>query len=235
MLPLAACHIPIPKHKVDYLSMNCEIPATIQWNHEGFNNTCTSDNFLTVLLLHCKQYDKFLLSALGCSTVEDTLKASITLMMKGKVYEGKTVFLHTLSSAVNPPYDHQRYDCYGGRNDKCLCLFTHIWKTVVRQRCTSLHCPANNAEVPKYLSSFAMVSCTEDLFPQPRTQPVGYCGAEFHSEPPIELLHGRLQLDTNQRISFVESHLLFQQLLSVVSHDYFLLIFNHFPQKKSSI
>ena len=218
--------------------MNCEIPATIQWNHEGFNDTCTSDNFLTVLLLHCKQYDEFLLSALGCSTVEDTLKASITLMMKGKVCEGKTVLLRTLSSAVNLPYDHQRYDCYGGRNDKCLCLFTHIWKTVVRQRCTSLHCPANNAEVTKYLSSFAMVSCTEDLFPQPGTQPVGYCGAEFHNEPPIESLHGltnRLQLDTNQRISFVESHLLFQQLLSVVSHGYFLLIFNHFPQKKSSI
>ena len=76
---------------------------------------------------------------------------------------------------------------------------------VVRQRCTSLHCPANNAEVTKYLSSVAMVSCTEDLFPQPGTQ-VGYCGAEFPSETTKkELLHGltnQLQLDTNQRISF---------------------------------
>ena len=203
---LAACHIPIPKRKADYLCKNCEIPATVQRNHDGFINTCTSDNFLTVLLLHCKQYDNFLLSEMGCSTVEDTLKAAITLMMKGKIYEGKTVFLQMLSSAVNLPYDHQRYDCYGGENDKCLCLFTHIWKVVVKQRCTSLHCPANNAEVTKYLSSFAMESCTEDLFPQPGNQ-VGYCGAEFHSEPPKDSLHGltnRLQLDTNQRISFYE-------------------------------
>jgi len=85
-----------------------------------------------------------------------------------------------LSSTVNLPYDHQRYDSYGGENDKCLCLFTHVWKIVVKQRCTSLHCPANNAEVTKYLSSFAMASYTEDQFPQPGTQ-VGYCGAEFHS------------------------------------------------------
>ena len=203
---LTACQIPIPKRKADYLCKNCEIPTTVQWDHEGFINTCTSDNFLTVLLLHCKQYDEFLLSALGCSTAEDTLKAAITLMMKGKVYEGKTVFLHMLKSAVNLLYDHQRYDCYGGENDKCLCLFTHIWKVVVKQRCTSLHCPANNTEVTKYLSSFSMASCTEDLFPQPGTQ-VGYCGAEFHSEPPKESLHGltnRLQLDTDQRISFYE-------------------------------
>ena len=52
----------------------------------------------------------------------------------------------------------------------------------------------------------SMESCTEDLFPQPGTQ-VGYCGAEFYSEPPKDSLHGltnRLQLDTNQRISFYE-------------------------------
>ena len=52
----------------------------------------------------------------------------------------------------------------------------------------------------------SMASCTEDVFPQPGTQ-VGYCGAEFHSEPPKESLHGltnQLQLDTNQRISFYE-------------------------------
>ena len=59
---LAACHIPIPKRKADYLCKNCEIPATVQWNHDGFINTCTSDNFLIILLLHCKQYNEFLLS-----------------------------------------------------------------------------------------------------------------------------------------------------------------------------
>ena len=184
-----------------YLCKNGEIPAMVQWNHDGFTNTCTSDDFLTVLLLYCKQYNEFFLSELGCSTVEDILKAAITLMMKGKIYEGKIVFLCMLCSAVNLPFDHQRYDCYGGENNKCLCLFTHIWKVVVKQRCMSFHSLANNAEVTKYLSSFAMESCTEDLFPQPGTQ-VGYCGAEFHSEPPKDSLHGltnRLQLDTNQR------------------------------------
>ena len=33
----------------------------------------------------------------------------------------------------------------------------------------------------------------------------------------------------------MESHLLFLQLLSIVSHSYFLLTFNHFLQKKSLI
>ena len=77
---------------------------------------------------------------------------------------------------------------------------------MVKQRRMSLHCPANNAEVTKYLSSFAMESCTEDMFPQPGTE-VGYCGLEFHSEPPEDSLHGLtnwLQLDTNQRTSFYE-------------------------------
>ena len=126
-------------------------------------NTCTSDNFLTILLLHCKQYEGFLQSALGCSTVEDTLKAAVTLMIRGKIYEGKTVFLNMLQSAVNLAYDHGKYDCYGGENDKCLCLFTHIWKIVVKQRCTSVHCPVNNREVTEYLSSFLLASCTGNL------------------------------------------------------------------------
>ena len=116
--------------------------------------------------------------------------------------EGKTVFLHMLTSAVNLPYDHQRYDCYEVKMTNAFVC----WKVVVKQSCTSLHCPANNTEVTKYLSSFLMASYTEDLFPQPGTQ-VGYCRAEFHSEPPKESLHGltnRLQLDTDQRISFYE-------------------------------
>ena len=44
------------------------------------------------------------------------------------------------------------------------------------------------------------------VFPEAETQ-VGYCGAEFHSEPPKESSHGltnRLQVDTNKRIAFYE-------------------------------
>ena len=151
---LVECHIPIPKRKSDFLCKNCEIPETPQWTHEKFVNTCTSDNFLTVLLLHCKQYERFLQSALGHSAVEDTLKAAVTLMIRGKIYEGKTVFLNMLQSAVNLAYDHCKYDCYGGENDKCLCIFIHILKVVVKQRCTSIHCPVNNKESAKYFSSF---------------------------------------------------------------------------------
>ena len=74
--------------------------------------------------------------------------------------------------------------------------------------CLSLNPPVQprGGSIFLYDSSFAMESCTEDLFPQPGNQ-VGYCGAEFHSEPPKDSLHGltnRLQLDTNQRISFYE-------------------------------
>jgi len=39
--------------------------------------------------------------------VEDTLKAAITLMIRGKIYEGKTMFLNMLLSTVNLAYnDH---------------------------------------------------------------------------------------------------------------------------------
>ena len=30
--------------------------------------------------------------------------------------------------------------------------FTHIWKIVIKQRCTSVHCPVNNTEVTKYVA-----------------------------------------------------------------------------------
>ena len=206
---LLACHIPIPKRKSDFLCKGCEIPETVPWNHENFVNTCTSDNFLTILLLHCKQYECFLQSSLGFSSVEDTLKAAITLMIRGKIYEGKTMFLKMLESTVNLEYNHRKYDCYGGENNRCLCLFTHIWKIAVKQKCMSVHCPVNGKDITKYLSSFSFSSCAENLnevFPNPQTQ-VGYCGAEFHSEPPKDALHGltnRLQLDTNKRIAFYE-------------------------------
>lgn len=48
-------------------------------------------NFLTVLLLHCKQYEGFL----------HHLKAAVTLMIRGKIYDGKTVCLNMLKSVVN--------------------------------------------------------------------------------------------------------------------------------------
>ena len=105
--------------------------------------------------------------------MEDILKAAITLMIRGKIYEGKTVFLNMLQYTVNLVYDHRKYDSYEGKNNRCLCLFTHIWKIAVKQRCTSVHCPMNNKEVNEYLSTFSFSSCRENLnevFPKPETQ-----------------------------------------------------------------
>ena len=114
-----------------------------------------------------------------------------------------------LESTVNLEYNHCKYDCYGGENNRCLCLFPHIWKIAVKQKYTSVHCLVNGKDITKYLSSFSFSSCAENLneaFPKPQTQ-VGYCGAKFHSEPPKDALHGltnRLHLDTNKRIAFYE-------------------------------
>ena len=155
---LLACHIPIPKRESNFLCKSCEIPETLQWNHEKFVNAYTLDNFLTILLLHCKQYECFLQSSLGCSTVEGTLnlslKATITLMIRREIYESKTMFLNMLLSTVNLAYNDHKYDCYGGENNRCLCIFTQIWKIAVKQRCMSIHCPVINKEVTKYLPAF---------------------------------------------------------------------------------
>ena len=90
-------HVALPL--VNYLCKDCK--TTVQWNHEGFISICTSDNFLTLPFVYCKQFNKYLLSELGCSTVDDTLKAVITLMMMGIIYERRTVFICMLLSAVN--------------------------------------------------------------------------------------------------------------------------------------
>ena len=63
-------------------------------------NTCTSDNILTILLLHCQQNHKFL-NTIGDSEIEKTLKAGIALMLSGKMYEGKTIILKFVQSQLN--------------------------------------------------------------------------------------------------------------------------------------
>ena len=67
------------------------------------------------------------------SDAENTLKAAIMLMLKGKVSEGKTLFLHLLQSSLNLTINGSKYNYFGGENDRCLCLFTHIWKLIVKQ------------------------------------------------------------------------------------------------------
>ena len=56
----------------------CEIPET---PHNDVN-TCSVDNFLTVLLIHCKQNTTFLQDSVGDSEFEKCIKAGIQLMEK---------------------------------------------------------------------------------------------------------------------------------------------------------
>ena len=64
----------------------------LQWNHKEFTNTCTSDNFLTILMFYCQQHPTFL-SRLGSSDLESTLKARISLINKSNITEGKSFML----------------------------------------------------------------------------------------------------------------------------------------------
>ena len=102
-----------------------------------------------------------------------------------------------------------KYDCFGGENNRCLCLFTHIWKLVIKLKCTSEHCPNHNTEVTKYPSTFSFSSGLDnfnEIFPIAGDM-VGYCGAEFHCQPPNESLHAvtdRLNLTGRNKETFYE-------------------------------
>ena len=165
------------------------IPSTIRWNHTEFTNTCTSDNFLTILLLYCQQYPKFLSSYVGNTAMETTLKASITLMKEGNIHEGKSLILKEAQSKLNYGRTGDgKYDCYGSENSAFLCLFSHIWKMKVEQKCTSSYCPNNNAVMTRLQTTFSMPSSSPsklkdiyNVFPVPGDI-IGYCGSEFHKK-----------------------------------------------------
>lgn len=78
-----------PKRTSDFVCAGCEIPETPQWHNDLFTNTCSVDNFLAILLLHCKQNIDFLSSAIGNSEIENVIKAGVQLMLNGEVREGK--------------------------------------------------------------------------------------------------------------------------------------------------
>jgi len=75
-------------------------------------------------------------------------------MDEGKLQEGKKVFLHLLKSRLNLSRQNSKYDYFHGENYRCLCLSTHIWKLVIKIKCTSKYCPNQNAEVTKYPLTF---------------------------------------------------------------------------------
>ena len=205
---LTACGIDIPKRNADFICNPYTVPESLQWIQEKFTNTCTSDNFLTILLLHCKQHKSFL-NTIGDSVDENTLKAAIILMKQGKLQGegGGTLFLHLLQSRLNLDRENSKYDCFSSENSRYLRLFTHIWKLVIKLKCTSKYCPNQNAEVIKCPSTFSFNSQLDNLnevFPTTGDM-VGYCGTEFHCQPPKESPHAitdRLNLSGGARETF---------------------------------
>ena len=155
---LKYCNIKPPKRNAHFVCPECETPSTVAWHHENFINTCTADNFLTILLLYCRQNEKFIDTCLGCSEAEDTLKASIRLMLQGKINEGKRVILSFVSSCINLPLLGQQYNFHGTEYNMFLCLFSHVWKIIIRQRCISPHCPGNNQEVVRHSAAFTFTT-----------------------------------------------------------------------------
>ena len=57
---LLDCNIKSPKRNEDFICPKCQKPPTVPLHHSKYVNTCTSDNFLTVPLLHCLQNKTFL-------------------------------------------------------------------------------------------------------------------------------------------------------------------------------
>ena len=159
-------------------------------------NTCTSDNILTILLLHCQQNHKFL-NTIGDSEIEKTLKAGIALMLSGKMYEGKTIILKFVQSQLNFDYSENMFNCYGNEFNKFLCLLRHVWKIYICQCCTSPHCPSKgrihtrNPSEFNFYSPQSYDSQISEIFPETNAVLIGYCGSEFKNDlPPSDCPHG---------------------------------------------
>ena len=91
----------IPKRNSDFKCHQCAIPCTLAWHHEKYTNTCTVDNLMSALLLHCQEHPTFLSTALGNTEPENALKAALKLMMNDNLDEGKTVMLQFVHSKIN--------------------------------------------------------------------------------------------------------------------------------------
>ena len=231
---------------VDALSL-----APLRWSHTEFTNTCTSDNFLTILLLYCQQYPKFLLSYVGSTSdnfltilllycqqypkfllsyvgstaIETALKASIALMKKGNINEGKSLILKEAYARLNYGRSCDRkLNCYGSENGAFLCIFSHVWKMQVEQKCTSPYCPNNNAVVTRFQTTFSVPSSNlkdiERVFPVPGDT-IGYCGSEFQKNPPkeaLKVLSDHMNVASGLKEQFYECRGTFQ----VALHQQFL-------------
>jgi len=187
---LTKLSIPIPTRKETFVCSKCTVPATVPWNHQIFTNTCTSDNFLTILMLYCQQHPNFL-SHLGSSDVEVTLKATISLMNKSNITEGKSLMLQKAHERLNFSRDKSgKYNCYGTEESAFLCLFAPIWKLHLLYQCTSDFCPTKKCIRTRFQTTFSLPenSSSTPLSAFPQVEDItGYCGAEFSSKPPSDV------------------------------------------------
>ena len=214
---LLKVNVQLPTRKAEFVCSRCNIPSTIRWSHTEFTNTCTSDNFLTILLLYCQQYPKFLLSYVGSTAIETALKASIALMKKGNINEGKSLILKEAYARLNYGRSCDRkLNCYGSENGAFLCIFSHVWKMQVEQKCTSPYCPNNNAVVTRFQTTFSVPSSNlkdiECVFPVPGDT-IGYCGSEFQKNPPkeaLKILSDRMNVASGLKEQFYECRGTFQ-------------------------
>lgn len=211
---LSVCSLDIPKRNHDYICPECQVPPTIPWLHPKYTNTCTSDNFLTILFLHCQQHKDFL-SKLGSSDGENAIRAGITAMLHGNITRGKTIVLEYIQSGVclNHADNSNKYDCFGSEYAMCLQLFKHIWKISLTLKCNSPFCPNPNSQ--RFPVSFSLqpskntplVDQIMAQFPQDGQMNTGYCGAEFQHNPPEMAryaLNDREDVVSKRRVKFYE-------------------------------
>ena len=210
---LRACNIRVPKRTEDFLCPLCKTPNTIPWSHPVYTNTCTSDNFMTILLVHAQTNSNFL-SCLGSSESELVLKASITAMLKLDMINGKRMMLDYFHSKIGLPKRGNLLDCFGTEFALCLSFFSHIWKLHVTLSCNSPHCPDGHTE--RYPSSFVLENPVqksfteqlEDQFPRVSDNYGAYCGADFKGQNPPKgskySLNARTDLETGLSATFYE-------------------------------
>lgn len=119
MYCLKLCNIKPPTKRQDFICPQCVMPCTIPWEHRKYVNTCTSDNILTMLLLHCQQNQQFHCN-FSSSHIEGVLKSGTSLMLNGDMSMGKEVILDSIHSRTN----QQKTD--GGLID-CIVYWHRVW------------------------------------------------------------------------------------------------------------
>ena len=200
---LKYCGVKVPGRFDDFVCFQCDLPDTVPWATQGFTDTCTTDNFFSILLLHCLQHPEFI-SLMGKSAVENALKAGLKLMIGGQIIEGKQVILQHLQSESSAP----KYSFYGHEFDEILSFFRHVWRVRIIKKCPSPVCPRGAEEVRKVchfsFSSKVTTSFTHQLreqFPDIGDR-LGVCCAEFSQQPPCGSVYG-----INSRLSNEEDEL----------------------------